>query len=259
MKHKKVWTVVFIAVGAAVLIVASALGTMQRRTENLHDGWQTLLNDPACQSAVRVDGVEPIQQDISCGYAVIEVLSKWTGGGATEEYLYEENDGVSTSTSEAFEQEINKQIPEYTFQRQIYLRDSALLAVIHESLAAGVPVPVEWAAKDGETWTLHYSIVTGLDLHGDEVEVVNPYGYMEHVSVQEFLDRTSFEAFENMPAEYQLGFAFGLFDKMQFSQESRHDELLLFIPGVKICQRQGDTCCMSWKRLRRWAPSELAP
>ena len=38
-------------------------------------------------------------------------------------------------------------------------------------------------------------------------------GYMEEVSVKEFLERTSFEACEHMPLFLKLGFAFGFFEK----------------------------------------------
>lgn len=55
--------------------------------------------------------------------------------------------------------------------------------------------------------------VAGLDLAGDDVTVYNPYGYVENITVGEFLDRTSFNAYENMPLFLSFGFAFGAFDK----------------------------------------------
>jgi len=76
-----------------------------------------------------------------------------------------------------------------------------------------VPVPVEWAAKFGGEWTLHYSLVTGIDIPGDKVTVANPYGYVEEISLDEFLNRTRFDAYENMPLFLKLGFAFGVFEK----------------------------------------------
>ena len=36
---------------------------------------------------------------------------------------------------------------------------------------------------------------------------------MEDLSVEEFLERTSFDAFEQMPLFLRLGFAFGFFQK----------------------------------------------
>lgn len=214
MKHKKIW--MFAAVFAAVLVffTVTVFGVLARRTDSLRDDWSVLLEDPALLTAVRAEGVEPVTQEISCGYAVIEMFSSWAGGSVTEESLYAENNGISTSTGEAFAEELNRQIPDYTFTRQIYLPDSQLLRAVHSSLSSGIPVPVEWAAQDSSgSWTLHYSLITALDLRRSEIEVVNPYGYIETLSIPEFLDRTSFRAYTDLPLPYQFGFAFGLFEK----------------------------------------------
>ena len=69
------------------------------------------------------------------------------------------------------------------------------------------------AAKYGDEWTLHYSLITGMDIPNDRITVANPYGYTEEITVGEFLDRTSFAAYEKMPLFLKLGFAFGIFEK----------------------------------------------
>ncbi|MBR3225488.1 MAG: hypothetical protein IKF78_09210 [Atopobiaceae bacterium] len=51
-----------------------------------------------------------------------------------------------------------------------------------------------------------------MDLAKDRVIVANPYGYTEELTVNDFLGRTSFEAYENMPLFLRLGFAFGVFE-----------------------------------------------
>ena len=65
----------------------------------------------------------------------------------------------------------------------------------------------------GDEWTLHYSLVIGLDIPNDKVTVANPYGYIEEITLEDFLNRTSFEAYEDMPWFFKLGFAVGLFEK----------------------------------------------
>ena len=60
---------------------------------------------------------------------------------------------------------------------------------------------------------MHYSLVTGLDIPGNKVTIANPYGYVEEISLDEFLDRTRFDAYEDMPLFLKLGFAFGIFEK----------------------------------------------
>ena len=93
------------------------------------------------------------------------------------------------------------------------MTDSELISQVYDRLSDGIPVPVEWAAQlDGE-WTLHYSLITGIDIPGDKITVVNPYGYVEELLLSDFLKRTSFEAYEGMPIFLKLGFAFGLFEE----------------------------------------------
>ncbi|MBR5990583.1 MAG: hypothetical protein IK034_01945, partial [Bacilli bacterium] len=43
------------------------------------------------------------------------------------------------------------------------------------------PVAIEWAAKYEDEWTLHFSVVSGLDLSNDKVTIYNPYGYIENL------------------------------------------------------------------------------
>ena len=84
---------------------------------------------------------------------------------------------------------------------------------MYNCLADGIPAPIEWAAKYGDEWTLHYSLVTGMDIAGNKVTVANPYGYTEELTLDELLARTSFEAYEDMPIYLKLGFAFGIFEE----------------------------------------------
>lgn len=108
---------------------------------------------------------------------------------------------------------MNKQFPEYTTTMHKYMKNTELIDAVYDSLAAGVPVPVEWAALYGDEWTLHYSLVTGMDVPADKVTVANPYGYLEVITLSEFLDRTSFEAYEDMSMFMKMGFAVGIFEK----------------------------------------------
>ena len=210
---KRVVIILVAIVGALVCVVAIALVMLQVRTDALHDDYSNLMADARYGAPANAEGVEVITQEISCGYAVIEMFSAWDGGDITEESLYDEYGSVVTSTGDTFCSEMNKQFPGYQTSMMKYLTDSQLLEAVHESLEAGVPVPFEWAAKYGDEWTLHYSLVTGMDLANDRVTVANPYGYVEELPVGEFLSRTSFEAYEGMPLFLRLGFAFGIFEE----------------------------------------------
>ena len=94
-----------------------------------------------------------------------------------------------------------------------YLKHDAMLKEIHQSLENNNPVAIEWAAKYEGEWTLHFSVVTGMDLSGDKITIYNPYGYIENINVDEFISRTSFSAYSNIPLFLNFGFAFGAFDK----------------------------------------------
>ena len=94
-----------------------------------------------------------------------------------------------------------------------YLKNDDFLKEIYNSLENNNPVVIEWAALYEDEWTLHFSVVTGLDLSNDLVTIYNPYGYIENIGVDEFISRTSFKAYSNMPLFLKFGFAFGAFKK----------------------------------------------
>ena len=214
-KHmlKRVGIAAAAIVAAIACVAAISLAMLQSRTDALHDDWSGMLTDAQYTTPAQIEGIDTITQDVSCGYAVIEMFSAWNGGNITEKSLYDEYGKVVTSTGQSFCDEMNKQFPKFETTMHKYLTDSELLKAVYDSLANGVPVPIEWAAKYGDEWTLHYSLVTGIDIPNDKVIVANPYGYVEEITLEEFLDRTSFDAYTNMPLFLKLGFAFNIFEK----------------------------------------------
>ena len=72
---------------------------------------------------------------------------------------------------------------------------------------------IEWAAKFEDEWTLHFSLITGVDYANDNITIYNPYGYIENIKTKEFIDRASFKAYEHLPLFLAFGFAFGSFEK----------------------------------------------
>ena len=210
---KKSASAVGIIIGLLILVCAAALVRLHVKTAAIQNDYSAVFRDEKYQRPVRADGVEVITQDVSCGYAVLEMFSRWNGGDLTEEDLYAEYGKVVTSTGKAFCEEMNKRCPAYTTTMRSDLTNTELLDTVFVCLSEGKPVPVEWAALYGDDWTLHYSLIVGMDIPNDTVTVANPYGYMEEVSVAEFLERTSFEAYEHMPLFLKLGFAFGFFEK----------------------------------------------
>ena len=199
-------TVIFLSVAVAAI-------RLQVRTNRLSDDYQYLYQNADFAEPVCVSDVPVIKQEVSCGYAVLEMVAHWAGKNVTEESLYDAYGKVVTSTGKSFEKEMNKQFPTYETTMYQYETNSQMLEKIYNSLSEGIPVPFEWAAKTEGMWTLHYSLITGLDFKSDEITVCNPYGFTEVLSVESFLDRASFDAYENMPLFLKLGFMFDVFEK----------------------------------------------
>ena len=215
MKKKTKVTIIVVSalVGALVLTAGIPLIVDAVKTNNLEADYSYLKNDDNYKDKVEVTGLELVTQHVSCGYASIEMISSFYGDKVTEDDLDARNSAVSTQTSQGFLEEINKSIPNHNFVKRSYLKHDVLLKEVHDALKDNKPVALEWAAKYENEWTLHFSVVSAIDLGNDKVTIYNPYGYIENIEVKEFVDRTSFKAYSNMPLFYNYAFAFGLFDK----------------------------------------------
>lgn len=211
---RKVFIIISSILAALLLVLSVPFIILGARTSYINNKYSVLKEDESFAHNVEVNNIELVTQHISCGYATIEMMSGYYGEKVTEDELSEKNNGaISTSSSLGFLKEINDSIANKSFIKKSYLRNDDFLAEIHVSLENGNPVAIEWAAKFEEEWTLHFSLVTGLDLKNDSVTIYNPYGYIETINTKEFIDRTSFKAYENMPLFLDFGFAFGAFEK----------------------------------------------
>lgn len=211
---KKIIYVLIGIVASALIILLIALFILNNKTNSILNDYSNIYTDKKYEKAITLNNIDVITQDISCGYAVIEMFAKWNNDmDLTEESLYNKYGKVVTSTGNSFCEEMNKQFPQYSTTMYKYLSNTELIDKVYNSLLNGIPVPFEWAAKNNNEWTLHYSLIVGMDIPNDKVIIANPYGYMEDLTLKEFLDRTSFEAYENMSIFLKLGFAFGIFEK----------------------------------------------
>ena len=213
MKRKRKWLFVVIPVLAVILFAVGALIMLNIRTNKILTDHASVFKNEKYTTPVYVDGVKVITQDVSCGYACIEMFSAWNGGSVTEKSLYDTYGKVITSTGKKFCSEMNKQFPEYQTTMHKYVPNAELIDLMYDNLVAGIPVPFEWAAKYGDDWTLHYSLLVGMDIPNNKITIANPYGYVEEITVEELLSRTSFEAYENMPLFFKMAFAIGIFEK----------------------------------------------
>ena len=211
-KKKKIALIVSGAIiGALILAVTIPFTIFGIRSAVIDNAYSYLFEENKITTK-KIEEVPLVKQDISCGYAIIEMLSTYYGNPVSEEDLYNKNNrSVSTSTTSGFVKEINSTIENANYVSKEYLKNDELLLNINQSLINDKPVAVEWAAKLDNEWTLHWSLVSGMDQ--DKIYINNPYGYKEEITYDEFISRTTFKAFTNMHLGYQFGFAFGLFSK----------------------------------------------
>ena len=209
---------------ATIIIKQSMIDIM------INDNVNSLAHNVKYRTPVNIEGVPVIKQEISGGYACIEMLSEYLSGGSseiTEKVLYEKNGSrISTSTNDGLLNEIKKQFPDHTVTQYKNLKNIELIDKIYDSLSNGMPVIFLFAslditaaedktedAQDFPDWSLHCGIAVGMDIPGGEIKVINPYGYAETYNPNNFLRATRFESYENMEFYLKLGFAAEIFTK----------------------------------------------
>ncbi len=207
-----------IIVGSICLVLAITLTVsliiLDNKTKGIDDDYKTIYTNDKYNEALLINDIPLVKQDISCGYAVIEMFAKWNKDNTiTEQSLYDEYKSVVTQTGDSFANEMNKRFPQYKTTIHKYLKNTELIDKAYQSLSNGIPLPFEWCAKYNNEWTLHYSLLIGLDIKNDLVTILNPYGIKETIKTDEFLSRTSYKAYNSMGLFIRLGFAFGIFEK----------------------------------------------
>ena len=201
---------IVVIIGLTILIASLIVNN---KTNSTNDDYKNVYTNEKYSSAYSIDNIEVFEQKVSCGYAVIEMFAKWDNKDITEKSLFDKYNGVVTSTGGSFENEMNKQFTNYKTTMYKYLKNTELIDKVYNSLKNGIPVPFEWAAKYKEEWTLHYSLIVGINIKEDKIKIANTYGYYEELSLADFISRTNFTAYKSMPIFLKLGFAFGIFEK----------------------------------------------
>lgn len=176
--------------------------------------WASLKENSQYQESLNIEGISIVSQKVTCGYAVIEMFASYIGDNSiTEDTLDQDNKRITTALDDGFKKEMNKRFTNYKTEVYRNLTNTEYLIKIYDSLKRNMPVPICWAAELNGSWTMHYSLVTGLSIVNDEVIVANPYGYYENLSIDNFLSRTRYDAYENMEFGFYMGFIYGFFDK----------------------------------------------
>ena len=75
MMNKKQASVILFFTGSLIVIALVALAILQIRTDRMMDDYSSVYGNEKYQTPVMRDGVNVIKQDVSCGYAVLEMFS----------------------------------------------------------------------------------------------------------------------------------------------------------------------------------------
>ena len=62
------------------LFIAFPFVRLKLKSNQINDDYSSCFQNEKYREGVSVENVECITQDVSCGYAVIEMFSKWDGG-----------------------------------------------------------------------------------------------------------------------------------------------------------------------------------
>ena len=218
MKKTLFWSlqiVVTLFISLVFITCKDSLGYPTDFRVHYDDDYSELINNSAYPKVEITPAIAAITQEISCGYACIEMLANLKGKTITEQSLYSQNGGkITTAMGSGFLNEISRQFPEWKTIRCVNITNTELLKIIYTSLENGFHSPIEFAAKNtsGE-WTLHFGIVTAMDFSDNKIIVQNPYGYEETYTITDFIRATRYECYENMEWYFKAGFNMGLFHK----------------------------------------------
>ena len=80
---KKTVAAVGIIITLLILVCAAALVRVHGKTAAVQNDYSAVFRDEKYQRPVCAEDVEVITQDVSCGYAVLEMFSRWNGGNLT--------------------------------------------------------------------------------------------------------------------------------------------------------------------------------
>lgn len=215
---KKGLKITFFIIALFFFIIIGLLIKQNIINRHINNDISTIFTNPKYEKAVSIEGMEIVNQKISCGYACIEMLSKWNGQKVTEQALFEQNNGkITTAMGNGFLKEMQKQFPNRQITKNKNLTNTDLIDKMYKSITKGNPVPIEFASwySNGTNgkWTLHFGIVSGMDVMNDRITVINPYGYIENYSIEDFLKATRFDSYENMELFLKSGFLVGVFNK----------------------------------------------
>lgn len=157
--------------------------------------------------------------DSTCGIATVSTVISYLREEELppekllEKYDLSEKEGMNY---DQFLKYLSLELPEYEIEYINGLDDFELIGVIHKQLVKNIPVPVFFGSPNPYNepfYDFHASVVTGIDLGKQQVNIANVYGYEEQISLVKFLNRMSYRETEEYPFIQRILIKMGFIDK----------------------------------------------
>lgn len=144
----------------------------------------------------------------SGGYAAAQAVCTELGTPITDSSLFTKEEGDTLFPSDVAAC-MEGALPVGSVQLKSGMSNLDLLIQIHESLRAEKPVIVLLSEENAEDVCLQYAVVTAMDAEKDSIIAAMPDGSTGKFTLAEFIARTRFENYEDMPFQVKAGLSFG--------------------------------------------------
>ena len=81
---KRIMICIIIVIATLILCIIGLLIKQSRVDKKINNDFSNIYSNERYKKVVAVHGIETIKQEVSCGYACIQMLSNWLGKDITE-------------------------------------------------------------------------------------------------------------------------------------------------------------------------------
>lgn len=205
-------TGLFLLISASMLLSCSAVEPFLSL-----DGIEGSIDDLSPRR-IAIDAVRVLTQPDSgtCGITTVAVMSNFfNDADLTVSDLMAKYGVVSgqSTDQEALRAWLAAELPGYSIEYRHDDESAALLGEIHASLALNRPVAIFFGSPNpynAPYYDFHASTVTGIDLDLRTITIANSYGYMETMTLLDFLNRMAFTELDKYPQAQRFAIGWGL-------------------------------------------------
>jgi len=204
-KRKKILHALF-AILSLLLFSCSSM-TVYTNTGELRDTINTLQPRVIELSNIKI---KPQPNGFTCGITTVTVVSNYYNNTDYEANDLIEKYRVNTSkgkTDNDMKKWLQSELPGKNIVYESNGTNEEMIGNIHTSLSNGNPVVIAFGSPNPYNepyYDSHFSIVCGINLDNETISIANSYGYMEEISLVDFLNRMSFAEVDKYPSFLRL-------------------------------------------------------